>query len=133
MITLAPSLPSCWEENSPRTYYLSYLFVYHCSKLCRTPTPRCMDGEVEKLYNYLSASKLNKIMKGVWNEYWVNQVVGYTTKAEQGLETITTHKEKKIICPKNLNKVCLTSTKLFKMKHRTIVNKLGRIHSMCMK
>ena len=27
--------------------------------------------------------------------YWVNQVVGYTTKAEQGLETITTHKRKK--------------------------------------
>ena len=54
-----------------------------------------MHGEAEKLYNYLSASKLNKIMKGVWNEYSVNQVVGYTTKAEQGLETITTHKEKK--------------------------------------
>ena len=54
-----------------------------------------MHGEAEKLYNYLSASKLNKVMKGVWNEYWVKQVVGYTPKAAQGLKTITTHEEKK--------------------------------------
>lgn len=50
-----------------------------------------MHGEAEKLYNYLSASKLNKVMKGVWNEYLVNQVVGYTPKAAQGLETFTIH------------------------------------------